>query len=348
MEGLSRSRLREILGSARSLRVMVVGDFALDTYWYVDMLHSELSRETPHYTHPVTRETYSPGASGNICCNVKDIGVRQVFGVTVIGEDWRGKILQEELTKKGICLDYMVSSPKRVTPTYIKPILCGLDSQQEDARLDFINYNPLPKAAEDQLVTNVRKAVPNVDAVIIEDQMVENSVVTDSVRESLIQLAEENPEKVFVADSRARIGMFRNIVLKPNRVEAVKALYPSKNPQEVRMEELERIGEELQKSANRPIYITLSEKGALLITETATKHIPAPPIKPPIDPTGAGDTFISALCTSLAGGASPMEAGILANLAAGIILKKLNTTGTASPTEILDKYEETSRAEDQP
>jgi rfaE bifunctional protein kinase chain/domain len=346
MGGLSRPRLLEILGSLKGLRVMVIGDFALDAYWYVDMLHSELSRETPRFTHPITRETYSPGASGNICWNVKDIGVKEVLGVTVIGEDWRGKILQEELRKKGICLDYMVTSPKRVTPTYVKPILCGIDSQQEDSRLDFINYNPLPNASEEQLIRNIRLAVPKADAVIVEDQMVENAVVTDNVRENLIQLAEANPKKVFVADSRTRVGLFRNMVLKPNRVEAVKAIDPSKNPQAIEMQELGRIGGELQKRAKRPIYITLSEKGALLITESILKHLLAAPTKPPIDPVGAGDTFISALATTLAGGASPVEAGVVATLAAGVILKKLNITGTASPQEILTKFDETSKAEE--
>jgi len=52
MKGLKRSRLLEILSSLKSLNVAVVGDFALDVYWYADMTRSELSRETPHYTRP--------------------------------------------------------------------------------------------------------------------------------------------------------------------------------------------------------------------------------------------------------------------------------------------------------
>jgi len=348
MTGLKRSRLLEILDSFKSLRIMVIGDFALDVYWYADMIRSELSRETPHYTRPVTRETYSPGASGNICCNIKALGVKEVFAVTVIGEDWRGQILREELRKNEIRLDHMIISPERVTSTYIKPILCGWDSQQEDSRLDFINYNPLSEKLEDHLIRNARFVVPNVDAVIIEDQMIQNGILTDSVRESLIQLTEEYPEKIFVADSRVRIGLFRNMVLKPNRVEAVKAICPSKNPQEVELDELKRIGVELQKRAKRPIYITLSEKGALLITESDQHHLPAAPTKPPIDPTGCGDTFISAIGANLAGGSNPVEAGIVANLAAGVVVKKLNTTGTASPEEILKKFDEASTLEEWP
>jgi len=348
MKGLTRSRLLEILDSFKGLSVMVIGDFALDVYWYADMLRSELSRETPHYTRPIARETYSPGASGNICCNVKALSVKEVFAVTLIGNDWRGEILQQELKKSEICLDHMIVSPRMVTSTYIKPILCGWDSQQEDSRLDFTNHDPLPQTLEDHLIKNIRLVVPKVDAVIIEDQMVQNGIITDNVRESLIQLANENRERIFVADSRARIGLFRNMVLKPNRVEAVRAICRSKNPKEVEMDELTEIGVELQKLASRPIYITLSEKGALLVTELGQHHLPAAPTEPPIDPVGAGDTFISAIGASLAGGADPIEAGIVANLAAGVVVKKLNITGTASPEEILRKFEEAASLQEWP
>jgi len=348
MKGLKRSRLLEILDSLKSLDVAVIGDFALDVYWYADMTRSELSRETPHYTRPIVRETYSPGASGNICCNVKDLGVKKVFAVTALGEDWRGQILKEKLEENGILLDYVISSSERVTSTYIKPILCGWDSQQEDPRLDFINYNPLSENIESQLVENVQSVVSKVDVVIVEDQMTHNGIVTDNVRESLIHLAEENPEKVFVADSRERIGLFRNMVLKPNRIEAVKAVCPSRNPLEVKMDELINIGRKMQIRAKRPIYITLSEKGALLITESDHYHLPVAPTEPPIDPVGAGDTFIATIGTSLAGGASPVEAGIIANLAASIIIKKLNITGTASPKEILEKFDEIAEADEWP
>ena len=57
------------------------------------------------------------------------------------------------------------------------------------------------------------------------------------------------------------------------------------------------------------------------------------------DTVGAGDTFISALAGTLAVGGSPWEAGVIANLAAAVTVEKLNQTGTASPDEILTKYD---------
>jgi len=348
MNGLKRSRLIEILESIKSLDVAVIGDYALDVYWYADMTLSELSRETPHYTRPIIRETYSPGASGNICCNVKDLGVRKVFAVTVLGRDWRGQILMDKLREKGVLLNHVITSSERVTSTYIKPILCGFDSQQEDSRLDFINYHPLSENLESRILSEIQAAVSSVDVLIIEDQMTQNGIITDNIREVLIKTAEENPEKVFIADSRRNIGLFKNMVLKPNKMEAVKAIDQSRDPSTVTEEEIIEIGRELQKRAKRPVYITLSSEGALLITESGFEKIPAVRTEPPIDPVGAGDTFIAAAGASLAAGATPLEAGIIANLAASVVIKKLNITGTASPREILGRFDEVSRRNEWP
>ena len=45
-------------------------------------------------------------------------------------------------------------------------------------------------------------------------------VVTPAVRESLIALAAKYPEKIFLADSRRRVHLFRNVMVKPNHSEA--------------------------------------------------------------------------------------------------------------------------------
>ena len=45
-------------------------------------------------------------------------------------------------------------------------------------------------------------------------------VVTPAVREALIALAAKYPEKVFLADSRRRIHLFRHLMIKPNHSEA--------------------------------------------------------------------------------------------------------------------------------
>ncbi|MCG2768898.1 MAG: PfkB family carbohydrate kinase [Anaerolineae bacterium] len=89
----------------------------------------------------------------------------------------------------------------------------------------------------------------------------------------------------------------------------------------------------------RPVYITLGKSGVLLFEGESPRSIPAARVKPPLDTVGAGDAFLSTLTASLAAHATPWEAGVLANLAAGVVVCKLRQTGTASPEEILGLFD---------
>jgi rfaE bifunctional protein kinase chain/domain len=339
LEHLSDKRLNEILDRCTDRTIGVVGDLGLDAYWYADMTRSFLSRETPLFPRPVVRECYSPGAGANVAHNLSVLGVGQVLVFSVLGDDWRGTILRQEMARCGIVVDHLVVSPQRNTTAFVKPMLMGYDSQQEDARLDFENAQPLPPALEEALVDVVTHHLPRLDGLLVADQLDVNGVITDRVREALNDLAAGYPDKLFVADSRQRIGLFRHMVLKPNWVEAAAAVYPDRDPRSVDRDELVQIGEALSQRSGRPVFVTLSEEGVLVCAESSHHVLPAAPVCPPLDPVGAGDAFVAALAGALAVGATDCEAGAVANLAAAITVEKLNVTGTASPEEILARYD---------
>jgi rfaE bifunctional protein kinase chain/domain len=339
LEFLSRERLEWILGLCAGQRIGVIGDLGLDAYWYADMTRSFLSRETPLFARPVVREAYSPGAGANVADNLQALGVGQVVVFSVLGDDWRGEILRQELTKRGIVVERLIASPQRSTTTFIKPILMGYDSQQEDARLDFENAEPLAPELESALIDCVTEHLPELDALLVADQLDVNGTITARVRAALNRLATDRPDRLFVADSRQRIGLFQSMVLKPNWVEAVAALHPDRDPRTVSRDELAQIGTTLSQRVGRPSFVTLSEDGVLVCAQGEARRVPIPPLRPPLDPVGAGDAFISALAAALAVGATPWEAGAVANLAAAVTVEKLNQTGTASPQEVLARYE---------
>lgn len=339
LKHLSKERLKEILNRFTGHKIGVVGDLGLDAYWYADMTRSFLSRETPRFPRPVVREVYAPGAGANVAHNLRVLGVGQVVVFSVLGDDWRGTILRREMSSRGIVVEQLVVSPQRSTTTFIKPILTGYDSRQEDARLDFENAEPLSRAMEEALIDVVRQHLPGLDGLLVADQLDVNGVVTDRVRETLNSLAADHADKLFVVDSRQRIGLFRSMVLKPNWVEATAAIHPDRDPRAVSRDELLQIGKTLSQRSARPTFITLSEEGVLVCAGDTHCHLPGAPVRPPLNPVGAGDTFIAALGATLAVGATPWEAGAIANLAAAVIVEKLNQTGTASPEEILARYD---------
>lgn len=334
-----RTRLQELLRSFQGLKVAVLGDFALDAYWYVDMSKATMSRETPLFNHPVNNETYSLGGAANVAWNLADLGVEEVKAITALGDDWRALLLCDLLKKAGIQADGCISASRWSTALYAKVLLTANNQQQEDARLDFINEQPLAQEAEASLMDQLESCLPGLDALIISDYQ-PVGVISATMLKRLNALAEQYPRTLFVVDSRERIGQYQNMVLKPNRLEAVhSAGLPSDTDQDDH-EYLVGVGRTLQAKAKKPVFITLGEKGCLVIEALSFEHRPGIKVLPPTDTVGAGDAFLASLTASLAVGASSSEAGFIANLASAVTIRKLNVTGTASPSEILALYDD--------
>jgi rfaE bifunctional protein kinase chain/domain len=331
---IGRARLEQILAVLPVRRVGIIGDFTLDAYWYADMARAELSREAPLYNRPVVRETYSPGGAANVAWNVASLGVGETYALTLMGEDWRGDLLRSILRREGVCLDHALLRPERITPCYAKVILTAHGLQQEDARLDFFNPDRPGPEAEADLVASLEALAPQLDALVVNDQLAEG-LITPRVHRALLDLAAARPEMAFVVDSRSRIDRFPGMALKPNDLEAARSLFPGEAPDSIPRDRLVEAGLRWQAKQGRPVYITIGPEGCLVLSDGRGVHVPGVPLQQPMDPVGAGDTFIGALASCLAAGASPVEAGQVAVLASAVSVCKLYVTGTASPAEIL-------------
>ena len=85
------------------------------------------------------------------------------------------------------------------------------------------------------------------------------------------------------------------------------------------------------------LLITLGELGMLLCRRGQKPfHIPTV-AQEVFDVSGAGDTVIATFTLAIAAGASPLEAAILSNHAAGIVVGKIGTA-TASPKELIESF----------
>ena len=86
-------------------------------------------------------------------------------------------------------------------------------------------------------------------------------------------------------------------VLTPNQTEA--NVLTGRNPDAAG--DPEPIARDLIHAGVKQVVMTLGEKGALIVTASSAKHIPAPAM-PAVDTTGAGDAFNAGLATALAFG----------------------------------------------
>jgi bifunctional ADP-heptose synthase (sugar kinase/adenylyltransferase) len=135
------------------------------------MTRSELSRETPHFPLPIVEERASPGGAGNTAANLAALRPASVRMLGVLGNDWRGGLLLDALTSRGVEIGNLLLSKERVTHAYAKPLRKGrADVVYEDPRLDFENLSPMPEALENVLIASLHAAAPSLDALCVCDQ----------------------------------------------------------------------------------------------------------------------------------------------------------------------------------
>jgi bifunctional ADP-heptose synthase (sugar kinase/adenylyltransferase) len=202
-------------------------------------------------------------------------------------------------------------------------------------RFDTKNREPLANELEDAVMERLRRVVAEVDGVIIADQVQERNcgVVTDRVREELAALGARYPEKVFLADSRMRIGEFRGVSVKPNRSEAAAALGAGSGDA-ISPEEARELARRFCVQNGRPAFVTLGEKGILVAEGSGVTHVPGIRVTGEIDIVGAGDSATAGIVSALSAGATPVEAALVGNLVASITIQQIGTTGTAAPEQV--------------
>ncbi|MCK4336300.1 MAG: hypothetical protein KAX11_00065 [Candidatus Aminicenantes bacterium] len=332
---MEEQRLLKLLEKIKGIHAAIIGDVCLDAYWHVDMKRSELSKETPYYTRPIVKEIFSGGAMANVAANLSALGVSTISLFSILGKDWRGKILLDIFKSFKFDTSGIIWEKNRFTPTFLKPVLRGYETQQEGERYDFLTPSPPDSKTVERLYTAFEEAVSSFDCVLIGDQVL-NGVITEDLIDRLSCLAAEYGEGkqniVFTADSRTKIERFIHMVWKPNESEAARALGMDT------LKSREETGNKMLEMGARLVFMTLGAEGCLLAEKNGTEYISGFKAVPPLDIVGAGDSFHAAMAVSLAAGADPKEAAIMGNLAASITTKKIGTTGTASPEEILKVY----------
>jgi len=342
---MNHNRLAEILGRFPSLTVLVVGDFFLDKYLIIEHALAETSLETGLEAHQVVEVRCQPGAAGTVTANLRALEVN-VIALSVLGDDGEGFELIRGLDALTVDVDSLIIRPDRFTPTYTKPMLRESDGALHELnRLDIKNRWPLPREVENQLMLRLHQLLPRVHGVIVADQTPEANcgVITDRVRQELMLLARKFPEKIVIADSRERIGLFADVMLKPNAREATRAIHGPAASELDRSGVLE-CGEKLYNLAGRPVFLTLGADGIAVFHEGGSTHVSAARITGPIDIVGAGDATMSGIASSLCAGASAAEAAQVGCLAAGVTIQQIGTTGTASRSQVVSLFERTAAA----
>jgi rfaE bifunctional protein kinase chain/domain len=336
---LSQERLTELIASFHQARIAVVGDFFLDKYLEVAPELAETSLETGKVAHQVVDVRCSPGAAGTVVSNLAALKAGQLFAVGFTGEDGEGYDLRKGLMQLGCNVDHLQQRSNRHTPTYLKPRDQNVRSlDAEHSRYDTKNHSKTPASIEDQIVASIDALIPNLDALVVMDQVEEadHGVITSRVRREISLRAAQHSQIVFWADSRRRIADFPGLIIKPNQFEAVDRANPAPDEM-VPLPELLAAAKQLRSQNQAPVIVTRGAAG-MMTSDPDWTLVPGVSVSGPTDPTGAGDSATAGTVLGLCSGASLAEAALIGCLVASITVQQIGTTGVATPAQLSERF----------
>lgn len=297
-------------------QILVVGDLMLDRYWT-----GPTGRISPEAPVPVTRvdeEFQRPGGAGNVALNATSLDSAALL-LGYVGDDPEAQLLQSGLEEAGVSCRFE-TLPGQRTITKLRV----LSRSQQLMRLDFeTGFAEVDKTA---LIQQYSNALPDCAVVVLSDY----GKGTLSDPQAMISLARDAGIPVLVDPKGEDFTKYRNAsLITPNQSEFEAVVGPCADDAELLAK-----GEQLRAELNlEALLITRSERGMVLLQKSRTPVTLATRAREVFDVTGAGDTVIGTLAAAIAAGADYESAMNLANLAAGVVVRKVGTA-TASVAEL--------------
>jgi rfaE bifunctional protein kinase chain/domain len=311
------TKFDKLFKSITQIKVGVIGDMMLDTYWWGKV--DRISPEAPVPVVAVSKREQRIGGAGNVALNVQALGAT-VHVISVLGDDEDGANLSGLLRNNNINADYLVKSADRVTTNKIRII----SRNQQMMRLDAEITNMLTATDEKKLLASfekyIKKEKPQI--VILEDY--NKGVLTIKVIEKVISLCRENKILTAVDPKRKNFFAYRFAdIFKPNLHEAKEGLNIISD--EVNNELLSNIHAALHEKLSHHIsFITLSERGVFVQTKKEKALIPTY-VRSIADVSGAGDTVIAVASVVYAATKDVRLMAEISNIAGGLVCEEVGT-----------------------
>jgi len=312
---ISKNKVKTLLKNSQNKKIAVIGDVMLDKYVYGDV--NRISPEAPVQVVDIKSTAYRLGGAANVAHNVKSLDAVPVL-IGVIGDDDDGKTYISTMKQAGLLTTGIIVDKSRPTTSKTRVIA----HSQHIVRLDSEHKMNLNGLTANRLINFFMKNINNFAGVILQDY--NKGVLTEDVIDKVIQISHKAKKPVYVDPKFDNFFKYRNVtVFKPNRKEVQDVIGEKIDGDD----SAKRIGRKLIDRLNcEYLVLTRGEKGMMLFdkekNKTVVLNVPTKALNV-ADVSGAGDTVISTIAVMLSGGASIIEAVILANHAAGIVCEEV-------------------------
>lgn len=310
--------LLDVIERFSGARAILYGDLVLDRF--ILGTPKRISREAPVIILRHERQEDVAGGGANALANLASLGVR-VQPIGVVGDDEPGQALRDLLDRQGVDTAGIITVSEFRTPTKVRILGGGASSlKHQVARYDIEDHLSDDGSWTTILADTLAAAAREADAIAVSDYGY--GTVTPKILSAIEN--SRKPNCLTCLDSRYRTGVFPGIDgATPNLGEleawAGKALEDDAAVSEA--------AEGLRQNLNAQFVLATRGNRGMTLAEKdhSVVHIPVFGTDEVADVTGAGDTVLAVLVASLAAGATPGEAAVLANIAGGLVVMKLGT-----------------------
>ena len=304
--------------------VLLIGDVMLDKYVFGKV--TRISPEAPVPIFLSEHHKHVLGGAGNVFNNFFALGVKSTF-ITIIGKDEAGKEVKKLIRKNNLKNIFIYEDTKKITTKKTR----YLANNQQIIRVDHEDKIILSKNAKNFIISNFKKNISSCNVVVISDY--DKGVITKPLIETLIKIARDFKKPVIVDPKNKNFAIYKDVYLvTPNQLEASKITGLDCHTNK----EVETCANFIIDKYNiNNVIVTRGEKGLTFVNKKKIVHSPTRKIEV-FDVSGAGDTVLAILATTISSKIEIEDVLFYANKAAGIVVGKIGTS-TITKKELFKK-----------
>lgn len=318
-----KEKLISCINKINTPKVLIVGDLALDEMIYGDA--ERISREAPVLILQHTKTKLILGGASNAARNVSALNNGKVAVIGVCGDDYYSELLFDAFAKANIDCSKIVRDKTR--KTIVKTRISGsitTSITQQIVRIDRQSKGDISPETEEKIIKNIEKLLPGYDAAVLSNYHI--GTLTQNIINFTINYANELG-KVVVVDAQRDLYTYKNVTsMTPNLPDTEKTVGFKIESEK----DLTRAGKELLDKTNaKAVLITCGADG-MFCAEADEKYTKIPVFNKSevFDVTGAGDTVTAVYSLALAAGIDPVNAAVIGNTAASLVVRQFGCAAT--------------------
>ena len=304
-----------------SEKILCIGDLILDHY-----VHGDIDRISPEAPIPILKandRNYNIlGGCGNVARNICSAN-NKCHLISIVGKDDDGLRLKEIIRRIKNLTSNLIVDPVRCTTKKTRYVC----ENQQILRVDKEMENPISTAIELKIIKLLKKKINDCNVIVLSDY--NKGVLTNNLIKRIIKIAKDYKKILIVDPKKKDFSVYAGATfITPNLKELKGAtntlgISTKSNEDSLVLKLSKKI---INKFDFKAVITTRSSNGISVVKDVGSFfHLPSE-AKEVFDVSGAGDTVLAYLSSSISKGESLESSIKISNVAAGLAVAKFGTS----------------------